>query len=71
MNERVREHMRKLAERVRQEKFTQELYCRLFNAVSGVIFEQYQETGRHATQEEVQTALDYFVLRFWEDSPEN
>lgn len=56
-----------LAERINRENFTRELYCNLFNAITDVLFEAcIAPEGRHATQEEVQAALDYFVLRYYE-----
>lgn len=60
-----------LAERINRENFTRELYCNLFNAIEGVLFDMYiAPEGRRATQEEVQAALDYFVLRYYEDAGE-
>lgn len=65
------EHSLELAERINRENFTRELYCNLFNAIEGVLFDMcIAPEGRHATQEEVQTALNYFVLRYYEETGE-
>lgn len=58
-----------LAKRINQENFTRELYCNLYNAITDVLCDMYiAPKGRHATQEEVQTALEYFQLRFFENT---